>query len=323
MELSPRCVLRRSQAFKELRRRFAGKQADCALAAGISGPTMSRLERGLPVEKTTAELVFGYLTRIAYKDSQNFGAFNAWFDELSADVYEWDQVIRGADIVGKKIFHRFRADAVLTFPGASAIFTNLVMARSLSPEEFLRKPVHMAWFENKRLPAKAFSSFTRAERGTWSILVPKALDGSNRQMRTVAIVDDHIISGVTLDSLKRHLIENHNYTSDRIIGACCVLGPNPIIPWNPRDVRAFVAEKADFLLPWGHLSHPLRLKYEVLERESKSHRVPLMCYESHHADMRQTGGGPRVNGIAAGERLATPFPLAHIAKFIPAETAIF
>ncbi len=254
MDLPARCVLRKRQAFKELRWRLVGKQSDCASGAGISGPTMSRLERGLPVEKTSAEKVFSYLTTIAHERREDIGALNAWFDELSPDVYDWDQVVRGAEIVGKKIFHRFRAAAVLTFPGASAIFTNLVMARSLSPEEFLRKPVHMAWFQSKKLPAKAFSSFTRAERGTWSILVPKALDGSNKQMRTVAIVDDHIVSGVTLDSLKRHLVEQHNYTIDRIIGACCVLGPHPTIPWNPRDVRAFVAEKPDFLLPWGLLS---------------------------------------------------------------------
>jgi Phosphoribosyl transferase domain len=70
-------------------------------------------------------------------------------------------------------------------------------------------------------------------------------------MCRVVIIDDCVVTGLTLAGLKHHLIEKHGYTRERILGACCVRGPNPVVPWDKRDAFGFLAQKQDFAFPWG------------------------------------------------------------------------
>ncbi len=212
----------------------------------VGSATLSRIERGASCFEKTALALHEEIQ----KSKPDVG-FEQLFEHAVPDWYDWDQVSKGAARIGRKLRY-FGADAVLTFPGPSQIFASLTIAKALSNEEFLRTPIHTAVFGNKRARANApaLSGFIEVTTDEYTIFLPSALvQGDKNRKRRIAILDDAIITGLSMRTLKRFLIDRYRYQPESIWTACCVCFKDAV--YRP-DVSAYVAQEKEFHLPWGN-----------------------------------------------------------------------
>jgi hypothetical protein len=168
----------------------------------------------------------------------------------------WGEVCKAAKEVGTYLFDEFRANAILTFAGHSAIFANLVLVKSLSRARMLGMPVYLAlqrdWDQsvNRELPAlPGYETFLGE---AVAVLVPKALiDQLKAASKTwrIAVIDDAIVSGAVPTVLKSHLKLPRK---SRMVFACYVgyrpvaeamkpRKPEKVIRWlrTPEELEAF------------------------------------------------------------------------------------
>lgn len=170
----------------------------------------------------------------------------------------WRELCTAAKEVGKYVFKTFRANAVLTFAGHSAIFANLVLVKSLGRTEMLSMPVYLAlqrdWepATNKKRPMMpGYETFTGE---AVAVLVPKALidelKRTNKAWR-IAVIDDAIVSGEVPTVLKNNLRPKLSRFS-RMTFACYVCyrpvteaisgrNPDKVIKWlrTEKELDAF------------------------------------------------------------------------------------
>jgi hypothetical protein len=227
--------------FKRVRSEIA-KQANFS----VGSATISRIENGATCFEGTAQALCEDIQKTR-PDLQ----FEQLFTLSAVDWYGWSEVNRGATRVGKSIFSRFKADAILTFPGPSQIFTSLAMAKSLSKEQFVCTPVHTAVLSSRKTRSNtlAASGFLEIPTDRYKIFVPGALIlGDRKRKRRIAIVDDSVVTGLTMQALKMNLVERYKYHSENIWTACCVCFKDAV--YRP-DSIAFKAEEKHFHLPWG------------------------------------------------------------------------
>ncbi|SRR5216684_2248782 len=164
--------------------------------------------------------------------------------------YTWDDLIHGAKNVAEKIFrdNKFHADAVLTFSGPSSIFAGLVLA-TLSREAFMRIPVYTAIFVDKNARG-SFPTFDTVPTPLFKILVPRAL--TTDRTRRIAVIDDTIISGVTMDKLREFFKAHYNPANVKF--ACCVCYEGRMLPHltPPEIIGLFPPEpRKKFRMPWS------------------------------------------------------------------------
>jgi hypothetical protein len=193
---------------------------------GLKPLTAWRIEHGRPCKRETAETYHS-----ALRTNLPFGRFF----ELATDedYYGWGRVEDAAVRVGEFLFGDFKATAVVTYVGPSAVFASLAMAKSSRADgALLTTPVypamHMTLREFKKM--RAPHGFTplnedqhEPEADQCVVLVPKALDDDDkRRTYRIAIIDDAIMTGRPLRLVKRHLLETLGYKADRIKVGCCV-----------------------------------------------------------------------------------------------------
>jgi hypothetical protein len=160
----------------------------------------------------------------------------------------WCELSIAAKEVGRYVFEKFRANAILTFAGHSAIFANLVLVKSLRRKKMLSMPVYLAlqrdWdasTNRKRPTMSGYETFTGEEV---AVLVPKAfisqLKRPNKTWR-IAVIDDAIVSGDVPAVLKNSLRPKLSRTS-RMAFACYVC-------YRP-VTKAIKGRKPDKVVKW-------------------------------------------------------------------------
>jgi adenine/guanine phosphoribosyltransferase-like PRPP-binding protein len=175
----------------------------------------------------------------------------------SLHPYTFREVIEEAKWIGKRVFDDFRPDAVLTFPGDGLIFAGLAMTQALSATERIRVPVYTVRLVTKGSPAisgfRAVSTKPKNPDKEFTVLVPNPLieDDPDRQ-RKIAIIDDTIISGVTMDALRDDFYNNLGYAKPNIQVACCVCYEARTFDYEqPPDIYRLVSPEPKFEMPWG------------------------------------------------------------------------
>jgi hypothetical protein len=182
------------------------------------------------------------------------------------DYYGWGRVDDGAVTVGKMLFGKtFRATAVITYSGPSAIFASLVMARTLpSDNALLATPVYLAMHMERKASAKIHEmpGFTvLKEKETQEnknhqcvVFMPNALklDDPKRRYR-IAIIDDVIMTGRPLRLLKNYLVEKLGYKQDQIRVGCCVCHNMTLVDRDERtpNCHGFSTKSERVQFPWG------------------------------------------------------------------------
>jgi hypothetical protein len=203
--------------------------------------------------KWNLEKLYNYLVKLAKAKQTTLGPFDGLFESALPENYDWAMVMKWARRAGKWTFRNFRADCLLTTPGPSAIFANLMMATTLSPPEFLLKPVHVASFLKGAYPISPYKGFNTIEVGHYTILVPKTLfQGDRRHTRRIAIVDDCVITGRAIAALRAYL-KKRGYKPKTVGSVCGVsfVGAESLPETTP-TFSAFVVQKQPFRLPWGY-----------------------------------------------------------------------
>lgn len=188
----------------------------------------------------------GYRLRNLVKKAQHEYSF--------ADVWE------GAGRVGQYVFGSFKANAILTFAGHSAIFANLVLARYLQRKDMLEMPVYLAlqrdWEPSgpdETLPT--IPGYTPVLGEGVAVLLPDALEESKKQLHDplrLAVIDDVIISAAVMASLRPYLGKRFG-PSARIEFACfiCFNQIPKVMQFRKPEYASVWSETESFTLPWG------------------------------------------------------------------------
>jgi hypothetical protein len=166
-------------------------------------------------------------------------------------AYTWDEVIAGAEHVGKEIFSDlFRADAILTFSGPSSVFAGIVLAQAVGKPS-VRVPVYTAFCDAKNQLRQHLGSFYPVPTDLFTILLPKALaePANGKPTKNLAIIDDTIITGEAMRALREYFSRDRRY---KVRVACCICYEARLLKSQvPPEVYKFKATSPHFLLPWG------------------------------------------------------------------------
>jgi adenine/guanine phosphoribosyltransferase-like PRPP-binding protein len=222
----------------------------------VSESSVQRVERGEGVTWIVADKIHKALREA----TQTIKTFDDLFvcDRKKADDgprYAWKEIVPAAARVATRIFEEFHPDAVLTFPAASSLFAGLVFAKAAaaSLRDAFRTPVYTALLLNKAGPEIEgyHSILTEPENPErrFKILLPKALFS----YRKIAVIDDTIISGVTMRALRKEF-RKPDYAHIVVTFACCVwhsgLRITERVPPEIRGIEQPVATEK-FQMPWG------------------------------------------------------------------------
>lgn len=182
--------------------------------------------------------------------------------EKAEKDYSFKEVWEGAGTVGKQVFEEFKANAILTFAGHSAIFANLVLANYFGQDrrKLLEMPAYLAlqrdWpFSDTDGKPPTLPGYTPVPGEGVIILVPNALKTlakhTPKPLR-LAVIDDIIISAAVSAALRPYLKKVLGEKASIEFG--CFLYYKPVIKalagrkpkWAPVK-----SDTTDFTLPWG------------------------------------------------------------------------
>jgi hypothetical protein len=179
----------------------------------------------------------------------------------SSPHYTWENAEAAAMYVAGRLFGEgnLNPHAILTFAGASSLFAGLVLAKLPSVRDCLRIPVYNAVLVTKDSPERRgyrrWLTLPQLKSKQFAIDVPIALtEVRPRKKHKIAIIDDTIISGVTMETL-REKFRKLKYPDLNIQFACFVCWrPRTEIPEKPPEiyVTEFISNARSFELPWGH-----------------------------------------------------------------------
>lgn len=219
----------------------------------ISGSSVKRIEGGERVtEGTGREYVSGLHT--ATLTMQPFEELFLHDPEKPGEKpdYSWQQIQDGAVSVAKQVFEEFRPDAILTFAGASAIFTGMVCFAAKDIGEVFRTPIYTAMLVNKACPEPDWCDTILTEPEDpdkqFKILVPKIVFTHKR----VVVIDDTLITGVTMRALRSQFSKRH----DILVKFACAVCHSGLLTKDKLRLRPIVGieepvTKDNFYMPWG------------------------------------------------------------------------
>jgi hypothetical protein len=167
--------------------------------------------------------------------------------------YPWDEVLIGAERVAQRVFAEPRPEALVTFPGFSALFTGLVCAKAKPVRAGFHTPIYTALLVNKlaQEPDWCQAILTRPTNSLkqFKILLPKAVFSYKR----LIVIDDTLISGVTMRAL-RDEFRKPAYEGILVEFACCVwherLTHSDEVPPEICGIEEPVRQR-NFRMPWG------------------------------------------------------------------------
>jgi len=224
MEEDKRLSLVDGGTITRLRKERGLTQGDLAAKVGVNESTIQRAEKDpeyrmqVRTIKAIADVLGVAQVRIL-KSAERDGS-----SSISRQPYSWKRIMDGAAEVAKEAFgeNGFCADAVLTFGGASGVFAHLVLVALREPQRFMRIPVYTAILVDKGKNPICPEHFKVVETRCFDLLVPKALFESGH--RNIVVIEDTIISGGAMDTL-RDLLEHGFNTEDdagHVKFGCCI-----------------------------------------------------------------------------------------------------
>lgn len=241
-------------------------QEELAETARLSIATITRIERGQFVSGSNARAYYDALVATQCFEElfetaiQQSTGPDERPNSIDAEIrYDWDNDIIPA---AQKVFEelkRFRPDVIVTFQGASSVFSGLILNMCYSREEFLRIPVYMVLFLAKTLPAALdnLPGYDRRKTRRFTLQVPKALKEylktDRGKRKKIALIDDTITTGASFEDLREYFsMLGYN----KVFTACCVFNSTirEEIPDQPSlvpDAIGITAPHSKYKLPWG------------------------------------------------------------------------
>ena len=166
----------------------------------------------------------------------------------------WQQLVAGAEEIGRKVFVEERVNALITFPGPSLIFTGLMMAKALTREESVRMPVYVALLVDRDAPSTRFPQFDAIPMERFTILLPKAVTRQNHDCdRRIGVVDDAILTGKTMDALRAYFGALKQKTASVEFACYICHDGRTLLPETTPICKVIRTEKI-FRMPWGDAS---------------------------------------------------------------------
>ncbi len=164
--------------------------------------------------------------------------------------YTWEELVEGADKVGKQIISRFKPDVVLSFAGPGAVFANLVLARSLNRNALFGMRLFTGKFLDKSAPSESIVSteFDVVSGDRLHVLLPKELGHGDRSWK-IAVLDETVTTGSSMRLIKKHL-SDLGYQHVRAGCLVCCEGAKLVDP-HTVDFAAYFNAGNTFVLPWG------------------------------------------------------------------------
>lgn len=157
---------------------------------------------------------------------------------------EWADLQAAANDLARRI-KRDGAPAVMVAPGLrGATFANL-----LASEFVDQPPVYVGvstWKEGSPVESRLGDSFV-IDTKKWQVQIPNAVW---KHEGTVLIVDDFVMSGDFLDSLKQELVIA-GLSADRIRSAAVAATKISLKNHKAPDYYWWLAEDDEFFFPWG------------------------------------------------------------------------
>jgi hypothetical protein len=245
--------------------------AESSMAAGkarVSVATVTRIERGHVVSSDKAHAYCDALpgtqcfeklfeTAIERSSSADDGPTS-----IESEIrYDWEKDIIPA---ARKVYEelkRFQPNLVVTFQGASSVFSGLVLNLCYSRDEFLRTPVYTVLFlaSKELLPAELYHlpGYDQIDTHRFTLQFPKALKEylkADRQHRKrIALIDDTTTTGASFRELRKHFL---SLGYKKVFTACCIFNATireetpdqaSLIP----DAIGIIAPHSKYQLPWG------------------------------------------------------------------------
>lgn len=218
-----------------------------------SETTVKRIEGGVRV---TEELARAYVAGLQRKKltTKRFEDLILHDPQKPGDPpdYSWQQIQEGAVSVATQVFEVLRPDAILTFAGASDIFTGMVCAAAKDIVEVFRTPIYTAMLVNKAGPeldwCDTILTLPENPDKQFKILVPKMVFSYRR----VIVIDDTLISGVTMRALRSEF-GKPEHRGILIKFACCVCHSGLLTPDKLKPIVGIEepVTKDNFYMPWG------------------------------------------------------------------------
>ncbi len=164
--------------------------------------------------------------------------------------YTWEELLEGADEVGKHIISQFKPDVVLSFAGPGAVFANLVLARTLNRKKLLAMKLFVGKFLDKEAPVDSLVSaeFDVVTGDRLHVLLPKGLQQGDRSWK-IAILDETVATGSSMRVIKKYL-SDLGYQQVRTGCLVCCEGAKLVDP-HTVDFAAYFNTGNTFVLPWG------------------------------------------------------------------------
>jgi hypothetical protein len=220
------------------------------VAEGLSPATLSRAERGFKITEKTARAIHAKLA--PGQPFEEIFELGTLLEDRTVKL-SWEDVSRYAVLIGRRVLKEFQPHFLITFAGPSSLFTSLVMAKTLSREEFLRTTVYLALFQGKRTrPSdQPIKRFDRVDSHRFIVQVPHAIaEVKNRASKRIAIIDDTTTTGSVGQHIKAYLVRK-GYRPDHIQYATCVCSEQAFAsPLTAPDVCGYKAKGA-YRMPWG------------------------------------------------------------------------
>lgn len=166
--------------------------------------------------------------------------------------YTWLDVRTGAQTVADSLYAdgKRQFDAVVTFPGASAIFCGYVM-RLLPLEVSMRVPVYTGIFVDAATDISARQKYYHVVScNLFNLLIPRELvEGVSKR---IVVIDDCILTGRVMDKLKEFFTKFH--TLQEVQFACCIcFHARGLVEWQTPDIIGLpgMETRMRFPMPWG------------------------------------------------------------------------
>ncbi|MCL5005134.1 MAG: winged helix-turn-helix domain-containing protein [Acidobacteria bacterium] len=182
--------------------------------------------------------------------------------EKAEKDYSFQDVWNGAGTVGKQVFEEFKANAILTFAGHSAIFANLVLVNYFGQDrrKLLEMPAYLGFqrdwpFSDTDKKPPTLPGYTPVPGEGVIILVPNALKTLAKRTPKplrLAVIDDLIISAAVLAALRPYL--QKVLGKETSIEFVCFLCYSPVIETlggRKPQCAPVKSDTRDFTLPWG------------------------------------------------------------------------
>lgn len=161
----------------------------------------------------------------------------------SKNRYSWTDIYKACEVLGIYMKRRIKPDLILCFSGPSGIVTNLIVE---STNYFI--PVYTIILEKKERGQEISLDLTTVQTSRWKLHFPNNL--SNMINKKICIIDDAVISGDSLNSVKESLIQL-GFKKDNIRTCSIVCTMVAKLANKSPDKYVYLTDQTSFFMPWG------------------------------------------------------------------------